>query len=214
MVVTSGSETCPAVRDLLHEASTPLMAAVAALDLAPPSPEVAAAATALSHLHQLFSRAGGGLLYATSSPGTVPLGEIMSEVSALVLPELVAHDVGLRVEIAGLSAVADPLGLRQILVNLISNASRFAPAGSTVEVSARVVGDTVELEVCDYGSGIDAEAAAEVFGRGVTTGETGGHAGLGLFLSQQLAHSMGATLELRPSDIGTRFCVCLPVLRA
>ena len=53
----------------------------------------------------------------------------------------------------------------QVLRSLLANAITHTPAGGTVEASARVLGDTVEIAVADTGSGIPPEHLAQVFER-------------------------------------------------
>ena len=86
--------------------------------------------------------------------------------------------VGRTVEItaAGLPPVpADPTQLDLVLTNLLENAARHAPVGTTIAVEATVDGDAVRLAVVDHGLGVDPAVERELFtafavGRGGATG--------------------------------------------
>jgi two-component system OmpR family sensor kinase len=109
----------------------------------------------------------------------------------------------------------DEQGLHQVLSNLLANARRHTPAGTTVEVAlARQNGHAV-LSVTDDGPGIPAELQTDVFDRftradASRTRDSGG-AGLGLALVQAIvtAHDGSVALDSHPGR--TRFTVTLPV---
>jgi signal transduction histidine kinase len=111
---------------------------------------------------------------------------------------------------------ADPGLLEHVLENLLSNAARHTPAGTTVVVRARRDDDEVEVEVADDGPGIAAEDLPHILERFYRAGEPttrpSGGLGLGLALSQQVlqAHGRGLTVASEPGE-GTRFSFRLPV---
>jgi PAS domain S-box-containing protein len=117
----------------------------------------------------------------------------------------------------------DPGRLRQVLINLVSNALKFTPTGEVVvNVRAEQVEDdrcTVRVEVRDTGIGISAERLSVLFdpftqADTTTTREYGG-TGLGLAISRRLTELMGGTVELTSSlGIGTTasFTFRAPVL--
>jgi len=100
----------------------------------------------------------------------------------------------------------------QILVNLIGNAVRYAPRGSTVWIRGERDGDMVRLVVADQGIGIAPDDQERVFGKfeRVDPHEPGG-TGLGLYISRRLARAMGGDILL-DSDVGkgARFMLVLP----
>ncbi len=116
---------------------------------------------------------------------------------------------------------ADGLRLRQILLNLASNAVKFTPENGTVTIAAhRNAGGEMILSVTDTGIGIAAEkisAALAPFGRvdrDAFTTSKGGGAGLGLFLCRLFAEMHGGGLEIESAPgIGTRALVRLPAWR-
>jgi signal transduction histidine kinase len=111
----------------------------------------------------------------------------------------------------------DPMRLRQILLNLLSNACKFTKAGE-VKLAARKVSNGssfVEFAVSDTGIGMTAEQQAKLFEEfsqaGATTAQRFGGTGLGLALSRKLARMMGGnvTVTSEPGK-GSVFTVRLP----
>jgi signal transduction histidine kinase len=111
----------------------------------------------------------------------------------------------------------DPMRLRQILLNLLSNACKFTKQGE-VKLKARKVvnvGNWIELAVCDTGIGMTAEQQAKLFAEftqadSLTARRFGG-TGLGLAISRKLARMMGGdvTVASEPGK-GSVFTVRLP----
>jgi two-component system sensor histidine kinase KdpD len=109
--------------------------------------------------------------------------------------------------------VADPVLLQRVVVNLLTNALRFSPAGSMPVIATSEFGGRVELRVIDSGPGIPADRRDDVFvpfqRLGDTDNTTG--VGLGLALSKGFVEAMGGTLE--PEDTpggGLTMVVALP----
>jgi signal transduction histidine kinase len=99
----------------------------------------------------------------------------------------------------------DPTKLRQILLNLVENGVKYAPAGS-IEVLARPAPWSVEFCVTDHGPGIPAADRERVFERFVQLDQSStrrqGGTGLGLYLCRQLAGLLGGTLTLEETPGG------------
>ncbi len=113
------------------------------------------------------------------------------------------------------AAAADPDAVRQILVNLLDNAAKYAP-GAETEISAGAAENgRVFLRVADAGQGIPEECMEKIFERfyrvddSVTAG-TGG-SGLGLAIARSLARGMHGDLTARKSRFGgAEFTLALP----
>lgn len=119
-----------------------------------------------------------------------------------------------------LQALADAGRLEQIVVNLLSNALKFTPAGGAVHVSVAREDDRVRIDVADTGRGFDPRLAAPLFhpfrqGEAPTTREHGG-LGVGLALVKHLAelHEGRAEASSEGRDRGARFSVWLPLSEA
>jgi len=115
---------------------------------------------------------------------------------------------------------ADPLRLKQILINVLSNAVKFTEAGGTVELAAAVLPDGfVRIEIGDDGPGMTADeidTAMRPFGQ-VSGGWNKRHegTGLGLPISLALARLHGGDMRLHSTKgVGTRVTIDLPVWRS
>lgn len=114
---------------------------------------------------------------------------------------------------------AEPDRIRQILVNLVTNAHEYSPEGATIGVTARVVGDEVEVSVSDDGPGIPENQLEHIFERFVR-GDAGltqrvGGTGLGLAISKSLVELHGGTIEAESTPgRGSTFRFRLPLRAA
>ena len=106
--------------------------------------------------------------------------------------------------------------IRQVLVNLLTNAHEYSPEGASIEVTARAVGAEVEIAVSDNGPGIPETQLEHIFER-FTRGDAGltqrvGGTGLGLAISKSLVELHGGTIaaESEPG-VGSTFRFRMPL---
>ncbi len=90
----------------------------------------------------------------------------------------------------------DPLRIRQVVTNLVTNALRHTPSGGRIEVQVRADAEGQLLTVRDTGTGMDADTAARAFDRFWRTPDSSG-AGLGLAIVRDLVTAHGGTVDLR-----------------
>jgi heavy metal sensor kinase len=118
---------------------------------------------------------------------------------------------------------ADRAFLRMALVNLLDNAVKYSPAGSSIRVSLHIVGsDTgsarfVEVAIQDEGPGIPEGAQERVFDRFYRLDEArsrdSGGFGLGLPIAKWAVEAHGGTINVKTSfPTGAIFCITLPVV--
>jgi signal transduction histidine kinase len=107
---------------------------------------------------------------------------------------------------------ADPTAAREIVFNLLSNASKYSDEDAPIDVTVRVVGPAAEVIVRNHGSGVtpgDTGAIFEKFHRGETSAPG---AGLGLFISRGLARAHGGDLTVQAAErVGSEFHLTLPL---
>lgn len=144
------------------------------------------------------------------------LEPILAESLALVQPLIDARGLRLVQEVRGVAppVKADRLRLRQVLVNLLSNAAKYNRDGGTITVRCQHHGERIRLSVADTGIGMAPEKLARLFQPferlGAELGQVEG-TGIGLALSRQLAELMGATLGVDSrAGFGSEFWIDLP----
>lgn len=118
---------------------------------------------------------------------------------------------------AGLWVIGDRLALRQALGNLLANAIRYSPEGTTVRLRGGIDGPWVWLAVEDQGAGIDPDDQDRVFQRfwrgNPREGREQGRSGLGLTIVRQIAEAHGGEVKLVSQvDHGSAFALWLPAL--
>lgn len=215
------------LNDVAHELRTPLTHVRAELEalqdgLRQPTAEVINRlhADAL-HLERLvddlrdLAQAEAGQLRLTIE--TLDLPAVLREAVASL--ESTAAAKAVRVEVTTGDSpepvLADRARFRQVMVNLLDNAVRHAPSGSTVLVTADGLGgQTMSVTVSDEGPGVPADALPKLFDRFFRADEsrdrrTGG-AGLGLAIVKQLVTLQGGTVEAANRPGGFHVTVTLP----
>jgi heavy metal sensor kinase len=147
---------------------------------------------------------------------SIPLAPFVCD--AMSLLEVLAEEKGQRLLFDGdadAQVEADPMVLRQVIINLLDNAIKYSPVGGTISARVVRVGNKVALEVEDSGPGIPVEHREKVFDRFYRVDESrsreAGGAGLGLAIARWGAHAHGGELELEcPPRGGCIFRVMLP----
>lgn len=163
-----------------------------------------------------LSRFESGEVHARIRP--IHLREILMSLAAEY--EVIAKAKGLawRCEIPDAWASTDPELLRRIISNLLSNAVRYTSSGE-VAMEARVVGNAIEVHICDTGIGIASEHQARVFEEFVQLENPGRDrdrgVGLGLSIVKKISDLLVANLRLESAlGKGTHVRFNLPVATA
>ncbi|HLI07751.1 MAG TPA: GAF domain-containing sensor histidine kinase [Ktedonobacteraceae bacterium] len=153
---------------------------------------------------------------------TVSLEEMIDGVVMLIEPQLTKEERELRVQIpAPLFVQADPGRLRQVLMNISTNALKYSPPGTPITYSARAVIDQesyIVISISDKGKGIAPEDQAQLFQRFVRLESDINSpirgSGLGLYISRRLVEAMHGTIWIESSGIpgeGSIFHIKLPM---
>jgi signal transduction histidine kinase len=141
------------------------------------------------------------------------LVEIAGDAVAAQRQLATAKGVRLRIEgDASLETAVDPVRVREIITNLLTNAIRHTPSGGSVDVSVRAMSSEAVIEVRDTGEGIPAADLPHVFDRFERRSDAGG-SGLGLTIVRDLASAHGGSVEAESDGIGSgaTFRVRLPL---
>jgi heavy metal sensor kinase len=217
--------------DASHELKTPLTVLRSGVERAithPATPPVILEVLeeTLIEVNRMTEMVDSLLMLARADEGRAPLhleqldmGEILSEISETA--SILGEQAGVAVEVSGpsrpLILAADPSRIRQLVMNLLTNATKYTPKGGNVWVEAHLDGGQVKLTVRDTGIGIAPGDLPHVFDRfwradaaRSRTGQRPG-AGLGLAICKWIAEAHGGSIEAvsRPGR-GTTFTVTLP----
>ena len=182
------------------------------------TPEAEAFRHEICRIHRMLNNAANAEFYLSNrTPSLYP-----TDVSS-VLREL-AEESATLLEQAGLHlsislpphpviALADEQGLRQAVYNLLSNAAKYAPAGSTITCKVSRSGDRLHISITDQGEGISPEDRIGVFSRfsrRSTLEEGRKNLGLGLALVRAVAAAHGGIVLMdSPQGSGTRVTMTL-----
>lgn len=218
------------VANVSHELRTPLTAirgyAEALLDDPPPAPADARRFLAIIARHgERMQRLVDDLLWlARLDAGQervdavrCRLEDVVADLRSGLGPGLASRRQSLESRIASEAAVvmADPAKLHDVLRNLVENASRYAPEGTTIRISSRAEHDRVLIAVEDEGPGVPPADLPRIFERFYRVDKArdrhGGGTGLGLAIARHLVGLHGGTIHAanRP-DGGAVFTVALP----
>lgn len=144
----------------------------------------------------------------------VALPDLAEECMASVREILKGKEVTLNSDVQVTQVFTDPLKLRQVLLNLLSNAAKFTDAGEIV-LTAEAQGSTLVLSIEDTGSGIPEDQLPFIFDKfrqvdGSARRKIGG-TGLGLAIVKEVVHLLGGTVNATSTvGRGSKFTVALP----
>jgi len=139
-------------------------------------------------------------------PGVVEIFEMIAQTKKIKLDLQCIDDK--------LVVVADNDMLKTVVRNFISNAIKFSPEGSSIEIIMQKEGDFAKVSVRDHGVGIAADRIGTIFHKGETTYGTGGEegSGLGLQLCQDFARKNGGDCTVESVEgQGSTFSVLIPL---
>ena len=132
--------------------------------------------------------------------------------------DMIAQTKNIKLELQGtdqkLIVSADNDMLKTVVRNFMSNAIKFSPEGSSIEIIMQKEGDFAKVSVRDHGVGIAADRIDTIFHKGETTYGTGGEegSGLGLQLCQDFARKIGGDCTVESVEgQGSTFSVLIPL---
>lgn len=149
-----------------------------------------------------------------TAPDRIDLADVCRQAAGIL--NVRAREAGVAIDAPPTSghvpAIAEFRRVLQILLNLITNAIKYAPEGSHVWLTAERHGERTRAVVTDAGPGLSPADQAKVFEKFERLGRSGdGGSGLGLFISRRLARAMGGELSVESAPgHGARFILDLP----
>lgn len=213
-----------------HEIRTPLISIQAFADLLELDQTDAADTTAMQlvgslkgGVHRLrmlvsdlINLGHSGTLEYPVSPSDVDLPALVERSVALMRPAFLlrGQELALRPMPETPHVLADVQLLEQVVLNLLANANRHAPSGTTITLTTRTADhDRVVLEIDDMGSGVPVEFRERIFEPyfrvpDAVSGDDLPGSGLGLAVARRLLQQMGGRIWVADKpEAGARFCV-------
>ena len=171
----------------------------------------------LGHINDVlnFAKVDAGHIHYEIRP--FALRTVIDQLEILVEPQMAARSLqydGSDVA-PSLMVCADEEKVRQVLVNLLSNATKFTPPGGRISIKAATFADSVRIDVTDTGVGIPSDKLDTIFDPFVqlerTLSSSHQGTGLGLAISRDLARGMSGHLSVESVDgQGSTFSLTLP----
>ena len=214
--------------DVSHELRTPLTVIKGNVDLMRRMKQVDEESldTIEDESDRLTRLVGNLLLEAQAESGKLPLYFAPVELDTLLLEvfkemRVLARDrVNIKLtEIDQIVVSGDRDRLKQVLINLVSNAIKYTPKGGDVYLSLGILGDTARLIVRDTGQGIATEDLPHIFERFFRAEKSRSRSkasgfGLGLSIAYWIVNHHGGRIEVDSSENkGATFAIYLPILK-
>ncbi len=159
----------------------------------------------------------GQVTYAVAD---VPIHETLASLEPLVAPQVQTKGLTFTWDACSSPAIvarADPDKLQQVVLNVVTNAIKFTPAGGTIAITCEATDERIAVRIRDTGVGIPADRLSSVFDPFVQGDRTLNRphegVGLGLAISRDLARGMGGDLTVE-SVVGTGSVFTISVPRA
>jgi signal transduction histidine kinase len=150
----------------------------------------------------------------TTANDRIELGDLARRAAGLLALKAADHHIKINAPDASrqIFATAEFRRVLQILINLVTNAVRYSPDGTQVNIEIGSAADFAILIVEDQGAGIDLADREKIFEKFERLGRSGdGGSGLGLYISRRLARFMGGDLTVSNAEQGGAiFTLTLP----
>lgn len=217
------------IADVSHELRTPLTVIKGEVSLMRRMGQVdeESLTNVEGEVDRLTRMVGDLLLLAQAESGRLPMDMRSVELDTILLEvfqqmrTLAGEKVQLHIgEIDQVQVTGDRDRLKQVLVNLVSNAIQYTPAGGSVTLSLQKSDGQARLIVRDTGPGIPTQDLPHIFerfyrgerSRKRTGGSQNSGFGLGLSIAYWIVRNHGGSIEVDSSEgKGTTFCIWLPI---
>jgi signal transduction histidine kinase len=179
--------------------------------------DIHAEADRLSRLTEdllVLSRAEGGRLQVGDDP--LVLRHVVAAAIDAERARGTGHDIRLRVDGDLPLVLGEETYVGQVVRNLVGNAAKYSPAGTTIAVALVAADDGASVLVTDEGPGIQppTDRLFDLFYRAPGTSRGTHGAGIGLFVCRELVTAMGGRIWARPLERGSEFGFWLPAASA
>jgi len=211
-----------------HELRTPLTSIIGFLELAVDSPELTDETRRMLEIaarnsERMLSLVTDLLQTASDKDGTLTLAMAECDIAEIARQSIDSAQIAAGHREITMTAVvdrpavtvADPLRIRQVIDNLLTNAVKYNRTGGTITVSVEATEGSIRVDVTDTGVGVSADDQAHLFDRFFRAGAARTSAivgtGLGLNISRDIAKLHGGKLTVRSEvGVGSTFTLLIP----
>ncbi|GAA2084592.1 sensor histidine kinase [Pseudolysinimonas kribbensis] len=215
------------VGSVTHELRSPLTSILGYLDLVRDADlddeTLEQVDVAASNAERLLVLVNDLLRAASDADKNLPMSFVRADVAEIARESVASQrifaedrEVELELDVpASATATIDPVRIRQVVDNLVTNAIKYNREWGTVQVSVRETGPAITLEVRDTGQGIPDIDLARIFDRFYRTksarNSTTGGTGLGLAITREIVQRHGGDLSVESElGLGSTFRVRIP----
>ena len=205
------------VADIAHQSKTPLSSILMYTELSENGAVIRAQTEKLTFLMESLTKLAkceGGLIAENLVPKDNSVKELLRQVIEANYTSADAKEIEIRCDVPdGLTAHFDLRWTAEAVGNLLDNAVKYSPPGSTVTISAGSYDLFVRIDISDEGSGIPEDELCNIwkrFYRGKNAENASG-VGIGLYLTANILNTEGGRVSAKSDEHGSIFTVFLPV---
>lgn len=204
------------VADIAHQSKTPLSSILMYTELSENGDIIRTQTEKLTFLMDSLTKLAkceGGLIAENLSPKENSVKELLRQVIEANYTSADAKNIELRCEVPDdLTAVFDLRWTTEAVGNILDNAVKYSPQGSTVTISARTYDMFVSIDIADEGSGIPEEELCNIWKRFYRGKNAENHkgVGIGLYLTANILNTEGGRVSAKSDENGSTFTVFLP----
>ena len=204
------------VADIAHQSKTPLSSILMYTELSEHGSVICTQTEKLSFLMDSLTKLAkceGGLIAENLVPKENSVKMLLRQVIEDNYASADAKNIDIRCDIPDdLSAVFDLRWTAEAVGNILDNAVKYSPQGSTVTISACTYDLFVRIDITDYGTGIPEDELCNIwkrFYRGKNAEKEKG-VGIGLYLTANILNTEGGRVSAKSDETGSTFTVFLP----
>ena len=205
------------VADIAHQSKTPLSSILMYTEISENGAVIRTQTEKLTFLMESLTKLAkceGGLIAENLAPKDNSVKELLRQVIEANYTSADAKDIELRCDVPNdLTAHFDLRWTAEAVGNILDNAVKYSPQGSTVTISARPYDLFVRIDITDEGSGIPEDELCNIWKRFYRGKNAENHSGvgIGLYLTANILNTEGGRVSAKSDENGSAFTVFLPV---
>lgn len=205
------------VADIAHQSKTPLSSILMYTEMSENGAVIRTQTEKLTFLMESLTKLAkceGGLIAENLAPKDNSVKELLRQVIEANYTSADAKDIELRCDVPDdLTAHFDLRWTAEAVGNILDNAVKYSPQGSTVTISARPYDLFVRIDITDEGSGIPEDELCNIWKRFYRGKNAENHSGvgIGLYLTANILNTEGGRVSAKSDENGSAFTVFLPV---